>query len=153
VAYLPRGKLRLSSGIMPSLTRGPGMGRPGPRVRLRTVSKPDQCILWVDWVFVPPVIQVYNDLEGPGLMIERNSVVRPHIQIWSLTSFQMESIPASVSETAGCLSLCSLWSATLASATINRSNGVRFSNVELRGFVWRSEACACELGYKPASSL
>jgi hypothetical protein len=56
-------------------------------------------------------------------------------KIGSHTSFQIESSPASVSKTADCLSVCSLWSATLTSAMIKRSNGVRFRSTSITAVV------------------
>ena len=45
----------------------------------RAVRKPDQAILREHWDFVPPIIPVNLDVQDFGVMINWNSVVRPHI--------------------------------------------------------------------------
>jgi len=56
LANLPNGKLKLLFGLMKNAS-------PCPRVRLRTVNEPDQSILREHWVFIFPVIPVYDKTE------------------------------------------------------------------------------------------
>ena len=93
-------KLKLLFGLRPKMPDR-------PRVSPRAVSEPDQSILREHWVFIFPIIPVYNDTEDAGIIINWNSVVCLHIQN-RVTHISPGSNPASALGSAGYLNICSL---------------------------------------------